>query len=162
MIVEIFCAGHCVLYIASTFMRVVLYKYLRKKPLGLQSALDHLIIDMVKYQMFNYTLFMIFLSGGLLHGQIPYLPSKIFVWILIQSGVYLLGLYQFFIIVKAIIIFRGIGIEFLEGVSDDKLVMISRVFASVYISVRAIGDYFLTTERDAPMIAFLTGKETET
>ena len=162
MITNILCAGHLVIYIASTSMRTVLYKYLKKKPLGLQSALDHLILDMVKNQMFNYTLFILFLFCGLVHGELPYLPSQIFIWILIQSGVYLLGLYQFFLIVKGIIIFRGVWIENLEGLNDDKLAMISRIFASIYTLLRAVGDYFLTTPRNGPMITFLTGTEYET
>ena len=159
MAIEIVYAGHFLVYIVATSMRIVIYKYVKKKPLGLQSALDPLIIDLVQYQMLNHTLFIFFLVCGLFHGHLPYIPSQILVLIIVHSSAFILSTYQFFLIVKAIIIFKG---SLMENISDDKLVILSRVFAFVYTIVKAIGDYIVTKPKTGPMITFLTGTSVET
>ena len=74
---------------------------------GLQSVLDLLIIDIVKVQMFNYVFFICFLFIGIFHGQLPFFTSQLIIFILQNSDVYVLGLFQCFLVIKAVLIFRG-------------------------------------------------------
>ena len=105
--VGILTLSHLLACIVSIIIRVIIYNYLKKKPPGLQSVLDLLIIDLVRVQMFNYAFFMCFLFIGILHGQLPFLTAQLIIFILQNSDVYVLGLFQCFLVIKAVLIFRG-------------------------------------------------------
>ena len=141
-------------------MRMVTYKYLKKKPMGLQSVLDLLIMDMIKVNGLNSTSWICFVMFGYFHGQLPYIFSLIWIWILINVNVYLFCLYQYFLLIKTIVVFRG---TWLEDISDYKILTMSRIFAIVYSSIRLLGDYLLNSEPSKSVMAtYLTGKDTET
>ena len=94
-------------YYVAIFLRSTILKYLDKKPLGLQSVLDLLIKDLVWSQMVQATLWMVFLGTGFLHGQIPILVAEISLFILINAVNLIYAQYQVLLIVKALLIFRG-------------------------------------------------------
>ena len=90
---------------------------------GLQSVLDLLIIDLVKAQMFNYAFFMCCLFIGIFHGQLPFFASQLIVFILQNSDVYVLGLFQCFLVIKAVLIFRG---SWMAEVTDSWILRLYR------------------------------------
>ena len=90
---------------------------------GLQSILDLLIIDIVRVQMFNYVFFMCFLFIGIFHGQLPFLTSQLIVFILQNSDVYVSGLFQCFLVIKAVLIFRG---SWMAEVTDSWILRLYR------------------------------------
>ena len=87
---------------------LTMYKYLTKKPLGLQSVLDLLILDMLPVSFFNRTFFTFaFLLPGSLYGQLDFYLAQGIVFVLINGRIYLCVLFQNYLFVKAILIFRG-------------------------------------------------------
>ena len=148
--------GHLSAFVASMVMRIIIHKYLRRKPPGLQSVLDLLIIDLVSVQMFNYTFFMIFLLLGILHGHLPFLMSQWIILILQNSDVYVMGLFQCFLLIKAIVIFRG---SWLAEVTDSWILVFYRTSAVVYTFIRCIGDYSIQKPKPGVLNKFLTGTE---
>ena len=57
MIILFFC--HLVCYIISIILRIIIYKYIKKKPPGQQSVLDLLILDIISLQAFYSTSFLV-------------------------------------------------------------------------------------------------------
>ena len=148
--------GHLSAYVASMVMRIIIHKYLRRKPPGLQSVLDLLIIDLVSVQMFNYTFFMFFLLLGILHGHLPFLMSQWIVLILQNSDVYVMGLFQCFLLIKAVVIFKG---SWLAEVTDSWILGFYRTSAIVYTFIRYIGDFSIQKPKAGVLNKFLTGAE---
>ena len=121
--VGILTLSHLLACIVSIIIRVIIYNYLKKKPPGLQSVLDLLIIDLVRVQMFNYAFFMCFLFIGILHGQLSFLTAQLIIFILQNSDVYVLGLFQCFLVIKAVLIFRG---SWIAEVTDSGILRLYR------------------------------------
>ena len=156
MLDKILIVGHIICFLITTPLGVVIYKYLKKKSFGMQSIIDLLIIDMIKVNTFNSIIWICFILVGSTSVQVPFVPSLVWSWILINSNVYLFCLYQFFLLTKTIVIFKGF---WLEEINDSKIVWTSRVFALCCSSVRFIGDYWAQPSRlsKSPMMSHLTG-----
>ena len=114
-LVAILLGGHLFLYFCSLVIRVSIYKYIKKKLPGLQSILDLLILDLIRVQTFNYTFFILVLLSGYFHGRIPFILSQMMIFIIQNSSVYLFCLYQYLLLIKATLVFKGL---WLEHVSD--------------------------------------------
>ena len=149
-------SGHFLAFIASLVMRIIIYKYLKKKALGLQSVLDLLIIDLVKIQMFNYSFFMFFLLLGMCHGKLPFWTSQVVIFIMQNSDVYMMGLFQCFLVIKAILVFRG---SWLADVTDTWILGFYRSSALVYTFIRCLGDFSSQKPKVGVLTKFLTGTE---
>ena len=115
--------SHLLACIVSFILRIIIKNYLKKKPPGLQSVLDLLIIDLVRVQMFNYAFFMCSLFIGIFHGQLPFFPAQLIIFILQNSDVYVLGLFQCFLVIKAVLIFRG---SWMAEVTDSWILRLYR------------------------------------
>ena len=159
MFVGLLVIVHHLMYVSSTVMQVIMYKYLRNKPPGLQSVLDLLLMDLLRVQMFNYTFFIIFLLCGYFHGHLPYDISQVMIFLSLNVNVCLLGLFQFFLVTKAVMIFRR---PWLDEVSDSWVIGFSRSFALMYTFIRFMGDFLTRKVRPGPMTRFLTGTDAET
>ena len=92
MVVPFLFFCHVICYIVSNILRVIIYKYIKKKPLGLQSILDPLILDIVRCQIANYAYFMLLLISALAHGQLPFLLSQVIIFISVTLNNYMYGL----------------------------------------------------------------------
>ena len=157
-LVAILLGGHLFLYFCSLVIRVSIYKYIKKKLPGLQSILDLLILDLIRVQTFNYTFFILVLLSGYFHGRIPFILSQMMIFIIQNSSVYLFCLYQYLLLIKATLVFKGL---WLEHVSDWTIVWTSRVFALVWTSIRFVGDILVQKSRPGPITKFLTGTDQE-
>ena len=159
MFVGLLVTVHHLMYVSSTVMQVIMYKYLGNKPPGLQSVLDLLIMDLLRVQIVNYTIFMIFLLSGYLHGHLPYDISQVIIFLSLNVNAYMLGLFQFFLAAKAVMIFQR---SWIDEVSDSWVIGLSRSFALVYTFIRFMGDFLTREVRSGPMAQFLTGTDAET
>ena len=159
MFVGLFVIVHCILYSWFTLMRIIMHQYLAKKPPGLQSVLDLLIMDLLKTTIFNYSVFLIFLFSGYCHGHLPYAVSQVMIFHSVNSNVYLFGLFQFFLMAKAVMIFRR---SWIDEVSDSWVTGFSRSFGLLYTFIRFMGDYL--TRKGGPasvMTKFLTSTDVQ-
>ena len=152
---------HLICYFGTITLKVIIYKYIKKKPLGLQSILDPLILDIIRLQLFNHTFFIFMLTIGLAHGHLPFLLSQIIIFINVSVNNCIYGLYLYFLTIKALVIFKGGSI--LE-VSDTIIVGLSRISALVVVILRYIGDFWLLDLKPAPgiMTKFLTNTDQQT
>ena len=148
--------GHVLMHLSSSAMRTIIYMYLKKKPPGLQTVLDLLIMDILKVQMLVYSFFMTFLASGYFHGQLPYLFSQIMIFTQVNGGFYMFGLFQFFLMAKAAMIFKP---SILNELSDSWLIGLSRIFATVYTVISFVGDCLILEAKPGVMTKFLTGTD---
>ena len=118
MMISILYLSHLICYFGTITLKVIIYKYIKRKPLGLQSILDPLILDIIKCQMFNHTLFNLVITIGLVYGQLPFLLSQAIIFINMTANNYIYGLYLFFLTIKALVISKR---SWLLEVSDAKI-----------------------------------------
>ena len=158
MLVGLLLFGHCALYLISMTIRITIYRYIKKKVPGLQSVLDLLMLDLIRVQTFNNTYFITMLLTGYFYGQLPNVLAQIMICLSINTAVYIFGMYQFFIIMKAILVFRG---SWVADVSDQTILWISRLFAFIWTGSRFFGDFMVPRNRAEAMTKFLTGTDQE-
>ena len=158
MIVLIVFFCHILFYIVSIALRSIIYKYIQKKPLGLQSILDPLILDIIRLQMVAYTFFILFLIAGLTHGQLPFLLSQVILVMSISTNNFVYGLCLFFMIIKIVLIFKGSQAD----VSDSTIVKHSRIFGLIVVYLRFLGDLSVMKPAPGVMTKFLTGTDHQT
>ena len=156
MFVQILLFCHLILYFSSLAMRTIIYLYLKKKPPGLQTVLDLLMMNILRVQMFSYSFFMILLASGFFHGQLPYIVSQVMIFIAINTTVYMFGLFQFFLLAKAVMIFKQ---SIMDEISDSWIIGLSRTSAAVYAFIRYFGDYMTQEARPGVLTRFLTGTD---
>ena len=158
MIVLIFLLCHILTYIVSITLRLIIYKYIQKKPLGLQSILDPLILDIIRLQLAAYTFFILFLLAGLTHGQLPFLLSQVIIVMNNGANNFSYGICLFFMIIKTLLIFKRSQAD----VSDSTIVGGSRIFGLVVVILRFVGDFLVMQPAPAVMTKFLTGTDQQT
>ena len=147
---------HIICSIISIRLMITIHKYLKKKPLGLQTVLDLLILDMIKVSLFNRTFFNIcFILPGSLYGQFDFLTSQIIIFILINTRVILCTLFQNYLVIKSILIFKP---YWLMEILDYKVVWSSRIFAFIVAFLRFYGDLLITEKSPGLMTKLLTGE----
>ena len=154
MIILFFC--HLVCYIISIILRIIIYKYIKKKPPGQQSVLDLLILDIISLQAFYSTSFLVVMLVGLLHGQVPFILSQVLILVLTLIPITMSTcLCQCFLIVKAILIFKG---HWIADLSDTLVIGTTRLAALIYTTLILLGNYWLQGAKPAAVTVFLTGK----
>ena len=158
MLVAILLFSHFALYLISMTIRITIYRYIKKKVPGLQSVLDLLMLDLIRVQTFNNTYFITMLLTGYFHGQLPNVLAQIMICLSINTAVYIFGMYQFSIIMKAILVFRG---SWVADVSEQTILWISRLFALIWAGSRLFGDSIVPRNRAEAMTKFLTGTDQE-
>ena len=158
MIVLIFFFGHILCYIVSIALRSVIYMYIQKKPPGLQSILDPLILDIIRLQFAAYTFFILFLVAGLTDGQLSFLLSQVIIVMNISANNFVYGLCLFLMIIKALLLFKGSQTD----VSDSTIVCCSRAFGLVVVYLRFLGDFWVMQPAPGFMTKFLTGTDHQT
>ena len=159
MLVGLLLFGHCALYLISMTIRITIYRYIKKKVPGLQSVLDLLMLDLIRVQTFSNTYLVTMLLTGYFYGQLPNVLAQIMICLSINSAVFMFGMYQFFITMKAILVFKG---SWIADVSDQTILHTSRLFASLWTSVRFFGDFMVPRNRPEALTKFLTGSNQET
>ena len=160
MAIGVIISGHVTIFCITLTIQISIYRYISKKLQWLQSILDLLILDLLRVQTVNHSIFIFILLTGYFHGQIPFLMSQILTFLTINVPIYFFGLCQFFLMVKAVLIFKGYWIN---DISEVAIIWTSRLFALVIVSLRFVGD-FLTQKgnRGGILTKFLTGTDKET
>ena len=159
MAIGVIISGHVTLFCIALTLRISIYQYIRKKLQWLQSILDLLILDLLRVETVNHIIFIFILLAGYFHGHIPFLMAQILAFLTINIPMYFFGLCQFFLMVKAVLIFKG---YWLNDVSEVAIIWTSRLFALVMASLRFAGDFFLAQKVNQGLIIFLTGIDKET
>ena len=121
----------------STSLFLVIYKYLKGKPPGLQTVLDLLIIDCLKILLFNNTFSWLLISLGF-YGQINFICSQIIIFIANNFFCFLVAMFQATVIVKATLIFRG---HWIGDMEDCVVIGLARIFAGMYATIRFLVDF---------------------
>ena len=160
MAIGVIISGHVTIFCITLTIQISIYRYISKKLQWLQSILDLLILDLLRVETVNHIIFIFILLAGYFHGQIPFLMAQILAFLTINIPMYFFGLCQFFLMVKAVLIFKG---YWLNDVSEVAIIWTSRLFALVMAILRFVGDIFFTqTQTQGLMIKFLTGIDQET
>ena len=81
------------------------------------------------------------------------------VFVAINNVVDMLGLFQFFLLAKAIMIFKR---PIMDEVSDSWIIGLSRTSAAVYTFIRYLGDHLAQEARPGVLTKFLTGTDAKT
>ena len=76
MVIIILLFGHLLCFTISIILRHIIRKYIKSKPLGHQSVLDLLLLDIMYLQTFYYTNFLLVMLVGMV-GHIPFIMSQI-------------------------------------------------------------------------------------
>ena len=159
MVVLIFFFCHVLCYLVSLTLRFIIYMYIKKKPLGLQSILDPLILDIVRFQVAAYTFFILFALAGITHGQLPFALSQVIIVINNSTNNFVYGLFLYFLVVKALVVFKE---NWIQEVSDSTNVRVSRVVAFFVAWLRLWGDFSVQEPGPGVMTKFLTGTDHHT
>ena len=150
---------HVICYIVSNILRVIIYNYIKKKPLGLQSILDPLILDIVRCQIANYAYFMLLLISALAHGQLPFLLSQVIIFISVTLNNYMYGLCLYYLVIKALVIYKG---SWILEISDTTIVRLSRILAVIVVNLQHLGDSWLRKPAPGVLTKLLTGTDQQT
>ena len=159
MIFTILVISYLLCFINGVKLSLTIYTYLIKKPFGLQSVLDLLILDMIKVTLFLRTFFILcFLLPGCFYGRLDYFTSQLIIFILINVRVFFHAQLQYYLVIKAILIFKG---HWLNCIMDNQIVCASRIVAFSVTCVRFIGDFLVIEKQKqpGPMTTFLTGAD---
>ena len=155
MFLTILVLSHILCFIIIVKLSVIMHNYLIKKPSGLQSILDLLILDLIKVNLFNIIVFTFgFLLPGSLYGKLDYFTAQIIVFILINCRIFVCLLFQNFLMTKAILVFKE---HWLNNMMDNELLWISRMISIFLTCARFCLDFWITGTRAGPMTKFLTG-----
>ena len=113
--------------IPSAILLLLIRKYHREKPPGLQTILDLLIIDSVNlFLIFNAVDLVVFLNVTIhLHEHLPLEVTQILFFFITNSAVLFLASLQIMQIVKALLIFEP---QSFENYPDHKVLKHSRIF----------------------------------
>ena len=121
-----------------------------------------LVMELLKALITNNSFFMIVLLTGYFHGHLPFGLSQVMIFIQMNGTVYLIGLFQFFLFAKAVMIFKR---SWMDEAPDSWVIGFSRSFALVYIFIRLVGDILASRSGYADsghadtITKFLTGTE---
>ena len=149
-------ASHLVCSLISYKLMMIIDKYLTKKPPGLQSVLDLLILDITKLSWYIRIFFIFgFLLPGSLYGKLDYFTSQVCIFTLINIRLLSCLQFEIYLVVKFILIFKS---HWLNEIMDDQVIWCSRIVAFIIASARFCGDFLVTERLPGPMMKFLTGE----
>ena len=125
----------CATYIPSFILMLLIRKYHKEKPPGLQTILDLLIVDSANLFLFFNAISVIFFASSTfeLHNIFPVALSLTLFYLLSNSLVLFLTSLQAGQIVKALLIFKP---GFFERYLDKKVLQLSRLFIVGYSILR--------------------------
>ena len=145
-----------VLWIAiSIFLIKIIVNYTKKKPPGLQSVLDCLILELIKLKRLETFLGITLYVSGILYGQLESWTAQVMIAVTSNVSVMLIPNLQMILFVKAILILKP---EWLLDVPEDEVLSLTRIATVAYAALRFVSDYSLPARQDF-VLEFLTGKE---
>ena len=143
----------------SSIILVIIYKYVKSKPPGLQTVLDLLILDCVKLGTIKNILQTIIINLGVFNGQLNMLAAKILFLVIVNFSALLIAFAQVTVVVKAILVFKG---HWLAEVPDIQVIRISRITAGLYAFLRFFIDFWLLEPGPSVLLSLATGMSTNT
>ena len=145
--------------IPSTILMVIIHQYIKKKPPGLQSVLDLMIMILLKVNICHNGIICLVASLQLTHGQLNVTSAKFLIFLRSNVGVLSITGFQVILGVKAMLIFKP---HWLAEQTDSEVVRKSSVAALVYTSTRFILDFILTPSRTSTELELLVGVQVQT
>ena len=157
--------GTCffMLFTASLTILWLIYKYIKRKPLGLQSDLDDQILDCLKCEFFFVLSSAITIYAGLFHGHLNSASVIMIRLIATISARILFAIAQIAIFVRAALIFVPGWATVCIHKMGSQIQIFSR-FLALFISVISLFMDIKKAKEDIsdPLVPFLTGlKEIE-
>ena len=144
--------------IPSSILCVLIYKYLKGKPLGYQTVLDLLIKEYLIVCITRNIITVVVNYLGLLYGQVEATLAEVIFLIAVNLGAIELAYVQVLLVVKYLLIFQA---ECLVDRSDPEVIWSSRILVMIYSCIRFIVD--LQQEPSAfETLTLLTGSEMKT
>ena len=155
MISQVFLAiGYYVWFAISVLILQIIYSYIRRKPLGLQSVHDPIVLDCVRLTiLFDVLIFMEF-NTGLWYGQIGYVSLQVVIVVIDNTFMSLVGMMQVLTMAKALMIYQQ---GWLATFLDKHIIRFSRTFTVCYAVLRFLLD-LTSTPFQAHIATFMTGK----
>ena len=146
--------GYYVWFATSVFILHIIYSYIRRKPLGLQSVHDPIVLDCVRLAILLDVIIFTEFNIGLWYGQIGYVSLQVMLVFADNSFTLLCGMMQVLTIIKAVMIYqRGWLANFL----DKHVIRISRTFDICYAVLRFLLD-LTSTPSPVHIATFMTGR----
>ena len=145
--------------IPSTILLFLIHQYIKKKPPGLQSVLDLLILILLKVTFGHNIVSAIARYFEQFEGQLDTLTAKFVLFLLVNGGVLQVACLQALLIVKAILIFKP---HWIADQMDSAVIRKSALFVVSYTSARFLLDFNLTESRTSNELKLLTVHEVET
>ena len=99
---------------------------------------------------------MLLLITALAHGQLPFLLSQVIIFISVTLNNYMYGLCLYFLVIKALVIYKG---SWILEISDTTIVRLSRILAVIVVNLQHLGDSWLTKPAPGVLTKLLTGTD---
>ena len=145
--------------ILSSVILVIIYKYVKSKPLGLQTVLDLLILDCVRLGIIKNILQATIINLGVFNGQLNMLAAKILFLVTVNFSALLIAFAQVTVAVKGILVFKA---QWLAEVQDIQVIRISRIIAGLYAFVRFSIEFWLLEPGPSVLLSLAIGTSTNT
>ena len=143
--------------LSVTFL-LLIGKYISKKPLGMQTVLDFLILDCVRLLLAVQICSLLFIIMGLYDIKVDFVTAQVLLYTINNTFCLLVAMVQMTIVVKAIIIF---GEAWISEAEDSVIIGVVRLLALTYSQLRFLVD-FLPEPRPTIIIKYLTGTDEKT
>ena len=139
----------------SRYLLNIIVDYIGKKPPGLQSVLDFLILELINWKKLQILITTTMMFSGVLYGQLNPWKGLALTAIAANASMLVAANVQMILLVKAILLFKQ---EWLADVQEDEVLLLTRIATIAYAALRFVIDYALPARLDIT-VEFLTGKE---
>ena len=139
----------------SIYLLKIIVNYIEKKPPGLQSILDCLILELIKWKKVLTFLSILGYFSGILHGELDAWTAQAMIGIYTNVMVIIIANLQMILVVKSILIFKQ---EWLVDVPEDEVLLLTRIASVAYAALRFVIDYSLPARQDFTL-EFLTANQ---
>ena len=138
----------------SIILLDLIQRYIQKKPPGLQSVLDLLMLDGIKVWIVKDIFGTILDLVGIFHGNIDPLAAEIMIQIMTFLLVISVAAVQVILVVKILLIFQpGIFVD----LPDSKVIWMSRTATLIYPLLKVVLDCLIPLSTELTLMEFLTG-----
>ena len=116
----------------------IIVKYIKKKPPGLQSILDCLILELIQWHRLQISVLVVTYFSGILYGQLDPWTAKALNAVMTNVTILVHAYVQVILFVKAILIFKQ---GWLEDILEDEVLLLSRIASVAYAALTFVIDY---------------------
>ena len=113
-----------VIFIIGNILLHLIQKYINKKPLGMQSLLDLLILDFIKIRRVQSTLVVYYYISHVFDIKVSFMCAKILTMLSVNLMCLINASAQVILTVKAILIFKP---EWIGDYEEDEIIVLARI-----------------------------------